>query len=894
MKEKRKETNKMNIQKLQYEAKETNITNESNPEQNYNKTTTKLVDRKKTLLAAIILLIMLIATGIYAYFTSTKTATNVFTIGSIDIVLTEGEVWDTASENGVAPESAQNIEPGQHITKAPNVENVGKNPAYVYLKVYVPVYDEHNLFSYTVNETSGQTGGWTLRENDVKHTTIDGQLYNIYVYEYDETLQPNTTTDQALFDEVVFAENIYFTPEQIAEMGTVKKIIVKAYAIQSESGVEKSNNDVTALALGDSNEEIGLVGQILVGNQLIDNNGTVQLLNGASNVQISFANNQGATYTSSETGVATVSNAGVINAVSTGTTTISIGGDGIKAKDFTLKVVDAITSATVKVAGNTVTTGTPVLIKSGTEKQIEIDNSDTVEDVEYSISPTTGNISVDSTGKITVANTAQGGETATITITGKLSGETRTISIEVAQPKIVFNSNGGTGTMEEQVLEEGVTTNIRTNSFTKSGFTFSNWNTEADGSGRSYNDKQQITDAITSGGTLTLYAQWYDSSLSKVKYAVQIYGINQDVDVNNQTLGLTFGPATGANYNNSYVTHEYEETSSGSEEYYVKIVTHTVAEDGSETVNETPEYLTDSSSNRVVRNLAEKEAYDINMHEMSWQEIEAVEPKTKFTDCMLCGDTKSVNLTLNSTIKSGTTQTAYGDGAGVLTRTINDYYKRWNPAKNNSTSAANNSAVGTGVTLDSYEQKFGSNARNAGAYRTSHIRATLIGSDVSNPTEDYAGDVNLDSTTCLYSCIESGLKDVITPKKVKYVTGSNYTSGNYNANNTPLVDSIWLFSEREVYGTGQYSGNTTEGLGTNGDGYSKFGNTESKYYMSTYNTSSTANRTAYNEAGSVNYWWLRSPYLVIAYYTYDVSGRGDVNYSAPCNPYALGVGFCIR
>ncbi|MBR2786161.1 MAG: SipW-dependent-type signal peptide-containing protein, partial [Clostridia bacterium] len=133
---------KMQIEKIHNKANGTNDANEaseSNVEKIRSRTTTKVVDRKRILLAAIILLIMLVATGIYAYFTSTKTATNVFTMGSIDIVLTEGNVWDTASENGVAPEGAQNIEPGQHITKAPNVQNVGKNPAYVYLKVYVPV-----------------------------------------------------------------------------------------------------------------------------------------------------------------------------------------------------------------------------------------------------------------------------------------------------------------------------------------------------------------------------------------------------------------------------------------------------------------------------------------------------------------------------------------------------------------------------------------------------------------------------------------------------------------------------------------------------------------------------------------------------------------------------------
>ena len=42
---------------------------------------------------------------------------------------------------------------------------------------------------------------------------------------------------------------------------------------------------------------------------------------------------------------------------------------------------------------------------------------------------------------------------------------------------------------------------------------------------------------------------------------------------------------------------------------------------------------------------------------MSWAQISAVSDKTDFLDCMLCGDTKKVELELNDTIGSGTTPT---------------------------------------------------------------------------------------------------------------------------------------------------------------------------------------------------------------------------------------------
>ncbi|MBQ7945859.1 MAG: InlB B-repeat-containing protein [Bacteroidales bacterium] len=69
---------------------------------------------------------------------------------------------------------------------------------------------------------------------------------------------------------------------------------------------------------------------------------------------------------------------------------------------------------------------------------------------------------------------------------------------------LTFNANGGTGTMDPQTFEEGVARTITANSFTRSGYTFTGWNTNADGSGTSYTDKQ----SITLSQNITLYAQW--------------------------------------------------------------------------------------------------------------------------------------------------------------------------------------------------------------------------------------------------------------------------------------------------------------------------------------------------------------------------------------------------
>ena len=442
---------------------------------------------------------------------------------------------------------------------------------------------------------------------------------------------------------------------------------------------------------------------------------------------------------------------------------------------------------------------------------------------------------------------------------------------------VVFNPNTGTGSMNNQPMKSNDEVALTLNSFTKSGYRFVGWNTSPNGTGTSYEDGEVVSKlSNTEGATINLYAQW---EINPTKYAVQIYGINQDEDSAGNPIGLTFGPATGDNYNNKYVTHRYEEITSNPGNYYVKIVTHTVASNGTETTSE--EFLKNSSGSNVIRTTSEKNKYDMNLHNMKWTEIANVTDKTKFLDCMLCGDTKSVSLTLNSTIASGLNYNQYGDGAGTLCETINPYYREWNPSYDSTEfPERNNSAATNGGTN-------GSNAYNDAGYSSSHLRATLIGEN-SKTDETFAGDVNLTTSTCLYSCIENDLKNVITAKKVKYITeeqGDSFL-------NTDISDKIWPLSRNEIC---QY-GSDLEGIGLNGDGYDKFENNESKYYLTSQTNDSTINRTSYKENGEAQSWWLRTPNT---YTTFVVDGSGEDGSWYGDYPHctihgSLAFGFCIN
>lgn len=73
---------------------------------------------------------------------------------------------------------------------------------------------------------------------------------------------------------------------------------------------------------------------------------------------------------------------------------------------------------------------------------------------------------------------------------------------------VTFGANNGTGTMANQSITTDVSTALTSNSFTRTGYTFSSWNTVALGGGTSYTNGQVIT--LT--GPMNLFAQWSPNS----------------------------------------------------------------------------------------------------------------------------------------------------------------------------------------------------------------------------------------------------------------------------------------------------------------------------------------------------------------------------------------------
>ena len=73
-----------------------------------------------------------------------------------------------------------------------------------------------------------------------------------------------------------------------------------------------------------------------------------------------------------------------------------------------------------------------------------------------------------------------------------------------AKYTVKYNGNGGDGTLNDVSAESGKEVTVLSNVFTRQGYTFTGWNTAADGSGTSYAEG----DSLIVNADVTLYAQW--------------------------------------------------------------------------------------------------------------------------------------------------------------------------------------------------------------------------------------------------------------------------------------------------------------------------------------------------------------------------------------------------
>ena len=410
------------------------------------------------------------------------------------------------------------------------------------------------------------------------------------------------------------------------------------------------------------------------------------------------------------------------------------------------------------------------------------------------------------------------------------------------------------------VTEEGITTDTAYNALSDSEKWF-----------RTTNSSGTISDKSTKpamgAGDVTYYAAWTLSF--DVKYAVSIYGIEQDSyeGGGDDKAGLTFGPATGASYVSSYHSH-------------------------------TPSGQTTSGNNHRC------------IHNDEWETIIkwSKEDPYVYEQCIKEGCTHSVLLNLSTKLKNSSYKSMTGDGTNYLYNSIKSYYRVFNHEKSSS------------YDTSEYRYNYGS---NEGGWVDSAIRNTLNGTVTDNMktktnapgsgndmfNADGTNNKALTESESLISAFPEELQNAIVAKAVKSDT-IFYDAVN---GNETTYDKLWLFSGNELY-------KDTSGYRTSGTFTAHFGNTSksgcsyvgfgSSWYSIRQNegtlyqrqeqmgitTSNYSKMKGYYENGSsASGWWLRSPYFYNSNYVYDVNGgSGYSGYNSAYIAYALAPGFSVK
>lgn len=342
------------------------------------------------------------------------------------------------------------------------------------------------------------------------------------------------------------------------------------------------------------------------------------------------------------------------------------------------------------------------------------------------------------------------------TVIYKEDGIERTgaFSIEVKLPEpwkhywVILELNGGTIIRDDDTtmtaveawnrqVKEGTAISQPANEPQKLGYRFKGWFQDP-----SFKTPYDFASEIKRD--TRIYAKWeadYD-----VKYAVALYEIN-DVDADGTRLPLTFGPASGADYRNTSISH--------------------IPADG-----------------------------EMCIHDMTWEEIiaQARKDPTVFNTCLKNSCTHSVLINMsdahgNNKAFKGTSYNGTmddGDGAANLHDSIHTPYRKWNHEHS---------------TYYKPSSKRYQNSSNEGGWPDSAIRNLLNGTvtenmlTITNAGNDF-DQLCLDESTALISSFPQVLQHAIYPRAVKSDSVYNVKT---EANVVITHDKLWLLSPNEYF-----------------------------------------------------------------------------------------------
>lgn len=92
------------------------------------------------------------------------------------------------------------------------------------------------------------------------------------------------------------------------------------------------------------------------------------------------------------------------------------------------------------------------------------------------------------------------------------------LSLPVTSYLVTFDPNGGSGELADQTIYAD--SQLVPNTFTRSGFLFTGWNTQADGKGTAYADEASVPSE-----DMTLFAQWSNTELAQTGFDPTSLGV---------------------------------------------------------------------------------------------------------------------------------------------------------------------------------------------------------------------------------------------------------------------------------------------------------------------------------------------------------------------------------
>lgn len=191
-----------------------------------------------SLCLCVALLAVAVIGGTLAYFTDTTEAKdNVFTVGNVNIILTETE-WDKEADHS-------DVYPGEALKKNPVVANVSDdgntisaNPCFVRVKVDgLDCLGDGNMITYETDYVTGKLGeGWVLHTDDYfYYTKVLGGQYQVQ----NEDLDYKTTE---LFQQIRIPTTL--TSSEYED----PTVTITAYAVQAQ-GAQPSWSAVKSMTV---------------------------------------------------------------------------------------------------------------------------------------------------------------------------------------------------------------------------------------------------------------------------------------------------------------------------------------------------------------------------------------------------------------------------------------------------------------------------------------------------------------------------------------------------------------------------------------------------------------------------------------------------------------------